>query len=349
MRRVMVIVGLIVLPLVAEAQQVTPSQSAAPAPAALPSPVARPVPVATPQPGGAPVSSAAAEHLLKAAEHLEAAGLKDQAAKLREQAKRSHDAIEIEVKLAEVARLQAEIRKLRKVVGGGEQQVLTHLRMIELSRTAMKEQGIDIGSQSVLEKLDGENRPNGSMHLSLLDQKHDLLKQLDAWCKRDKPLGRVLAEPTIVTLPGRPAYFTAGGEFPVPVPRKDGTGATVEYRNYGTSVQLSPTMLDDGRVRLEIRPRVTELDDSRTIQVGEQRVPGLRVKELDVVVDIAPNQVAVIGGLVQSQIEKVPSPKPLGKSQDRVNETEMIVLIRVELVSPEALPTAQLPRPAPAK
>ncbi len=43
---------------------------------------------------------------------------------------------------------------------------------------------------------------------------------------------KVLAEPNLVTMSGRPASFSSGGEFPILVPQALGT-VSVEYREFG--------------------------------------------------------------------------------------------------------------------
>ena len=56
-----------------------------------------------------------------------------------------------------------------------------------------------------------------------------------------KGYSRTLAEPTLVTMSGKPATFLAGGEFPVPLPQSLGQ-IGVEYRKFGIQLSFTPTV-----------------------------------------------------------------------------------------------------------
>lgn len=82
----------------------------------------------------------------------------------------------------------------------------------------------------------------------------------------------VLAEPRLVTMSGRPANFLSGGEEAVP----DGVLADtkVDYRPFGTRVQVTPKIRKDGNVALDIDVEITscnEADDPVTVAGGSTR------------------------------------------------------------------------------
>ena len=58
---------------------------------------------------------------------------------------------------------------------------------------------------------------------------------------------------------GRPAQFNEGGEIPILVPQGLGQVA-IEYKPFGTQVDFLPIVLGNGKIRLEVRPRVSDLD-----------------------------------------------------------------------------------------
>jgi Flp pilus assembly secretin CpaC len=162
-------------------------------------------PVQAPSPPRAPTDAQAAE-LLKAAEHLEAAGLKRDADKLRSKAHVARQFIEdreqLARKLDELKILQAEIGRLRAATNTpAAEQVMLHLHVVELNRTTMRELGLAV------------KEPRAHMLFHVEDGQAFLagLRQL-----QQKDLVRILAEPILVTMSGRPAYFNAGGEIPVP-------------------------------------------------------------------------------------------------------------------------------------
>ena len=78
---------------------------------------------------------------------------------------------------------------------------------------------------------------------------------------RQNDLIKVLAEPTVVATHGRPARFIVGGKVPYLVPSQQ--GVTVNYEEFGTSVDFLPFVVGPGRIRLEVRPEVSEPDPSR--------------------------------------------------------------------------------------
>ena len=78
---------------------------------------------------------------------------------------------------------------------------------------------------------------------------------------RQNELARLLAEPTLVTLDGRPANFNVGGQVPIPLQQALGV-TTVTYRSFGTMIDFVPIVLGNGMIRLEVRPDITEIDPS---------------------------------------------------------------------------------------
>ena len=62
---------------------------------------------------------------------------------------------------------------------------------------------------------------------------------------------KVMASPTLNTLSGRPTTFNVGGEVPVSVTDESGL-TTVEYKEFGTSVDFVPTIQRNGRIGLVV-------------------------------------------------------------------------------------------------
>ena len=78
-----------------------------------------------------------------------------------------------------------------------------------------------------------------------------------------------LAEPSLIAMSGQSANFLAGGEFPIPV-RGGGfdNSVTIEYKEFGVRLSLTPTVLDKKRIALKVAPEVSELDFNAGIQTG---------------------------------------------------------------------------------
>ncbi len=169
---------------------------------------------------------------------------------------------------------------------------------------------------------------------------------------RQDDLAKILSEPTLVTVSGRPAYFEVGGEIPYEV--SQGLGAvSIEWKDYGTRVDFVPIVLGNGRLRLEVRPRVSEVDNTRS---ATSRAPAIKSREVDTGVELMAGQTLAIAGLVQTRIEAqnrglpVVSEVPyLGALFRRVreerNEIETLVLVTPELV--EAMEPEEVPQCGP--
>jgi hypothetical protein len=95
-------------------------------------------------------------------------------------------------------------------------------------------------------------------------------------------------------------HFHCGGE--VPILSKQAAGSpSIEYKKYGTQIDCVPILREGQSVRLEISTRLSQLDPSRDVTIGETRVPGLRVHEFDTAGEVKPGQALVIVGPAESR------------------------------------------------
>jgi pilus assembly protein CpaC len=186
----------------------------------------------------------------------------------------------------------------------------------------------------------------------------DLLKQ--------QGLGRVLAEPNLVTTSGQEASFLAGGEFPIPVPSGLGT-ISIEYKKFGVGLIFTPTVLDNNKISLRINPEVSELDFSSqtTVVVQGFIVPALRVRRTSTQVEMKDGQTLAIAGLLSDQYRTVVNKYPLlgdlpvlgtlfRSKNFQKSETELVILVTPHLVKnqpsgPHRLPTDKYVEPTDAE
>lgn len=106
-----------------------------------------------------------------------------------------------------------------------------------------------------------------------------------------------LAEPSLVSLSGQTATFLSGGEFPIPISASDGD-IQIEYKKFGVSLALTPTVIDRNQIILKVAPEVSELDYSSGVTTGGVSVPGLKIRRTETMVSMAPGQSFIISGLV---------------------------------------------------
>lgn len=157
-------------------------------------------------------------------------------------------------------------------------------------------------------------------------------------------LARVLARPTLLAHSGQSASFLAGGELPIPVSNRD-NNISIEYKEFGIQLQLTPTILSNERIALRVAPEASELDFNNAVAVGGVAVPAIRTRRADTLVELADGESFVIGGLVSrntsSNVSKVPLLgdlpvlgaffKNLSYSQE---ETELVIVVTPRLVHP---------------
>jgi pilus assembly protein CpaC len=239
---------------------------------------------------------------------------------------------------------------------GGVQQILLHVKLMEVSRTKLRRLGFDWanfnGNDGVVQSVAGlitssdivtgtiASTGTESIAFGIVNNANSFYGFIDAL--RQYNLVKILAEPTLVTTSGRAASFNSGGEFPILVPQSLGT-ISVEYREFGTRVDFVPIALGNGRIRLEVRPTVSEIDPTRSVTINSTTVPGLRTRWVDTGVEMQAGQTLALAGLIQNQIETENVGIPwladlpwVGAAFRRVreqnNEIELLILVTPELV-----------------
>ena len=249
----------------------------------------------------------------------------------------------------------------------GVQQVLLHTRIMEVSRTKLRDLGIDWGtvssggfffsapSQLINAAAGGTSGliPSTEAALSATNRVMfnggDFEALITALRKQD--LVKLLAEPTVVATHGRPARFNVGGRVPYIVPTGN-NGVSINYEEYGTAVDFLPFVVGPGRIRLEVRPEVTEPDNSRAISADGIQVPAFSSRYVETAVELQAGQTFAIAGLLQSRTEAVSKATPfLGelpvigtmfrRVREQQNDIELLITVTPELV--DAMDPAQTP------
>lgn len=220
----------------------------------------------------------------------------------------------------------------------GEMQVMLRVRVAELSRSALRTMGMDLRASFgdfTWTSLLG----SGGAFQAVLDST-DVKLALSALASNG--YSKILAEPNLVTLSGRPAFFMSGGEFAVPVVVgvEGAAAATTNFRGFGTMVSFIPTIIDKDRIRLQVSPSVSGLAGG---DVGG--IPTLDSRSVMTTVDLREGQWLAIAGLIQDQQvgSKVRVPGlgdiPLvdmffSKKSVSRDERELIILVSPEIVHP---------------
>ncbi len=224
----------------------------------------------------------------------------------------------------------------------GVQQVALKVKVAELNRSAARNFGVDmdlnfvwsegaIAIRSLLNLAQGNGGvlsgtfDNGNLNFGIhyLEQ-HGVV--------------RMLSEPTLVTLSGRPATFLAGGEFAVPttVGVAGAAAVTTDFRAYGAIITFLPVVLDKDFIRLEVAPEFSKLN--RANSVGG--TPGLDTRAVTTTVEMREGQTLAIAGLLDDSMKGDNSTdipivgQIFGRRGMTRNESELIILVTPELMHP---------------
>lgn len=204
---------------------------------------------------------------------------------------------------------------INRVNVGGPHTVILHTKVLEVSRTKLRELGVDwqfgFGDDFIGQSLGvlgggatsaGAIVPGGTetFRYGVLNDGNSFFNFIRAL--RENNLVKVMADPTVVAEDGRPASFNSGGEFPIIVP--SGLGQVgIEFREFGTKVDFIAKVRGNGKIWLEVRPTISELDPSRSVTLGGISVPGLRSRYVETAVELNAGQTLALAGLLQLRTE----------------------------------------------
>lgn len=250
----------------------------------------------------------------------------------------------LQQKCAELDRLQHEIMQLRASTGTA-QQILIKVQMLEVSLTKLREMGTQTewfangytSGPDVRRLLGaiGDRAETPSTEAAARSEANDGLQFVD-WLKNNN-LAKVLSEPTLVTLSGRPSSVHVGGEFPVLT--KNDTETAIDFRSFGTQLELRATALGNNQIRLDVNTRVSDVDYNSAIEIDGARTPGLKVRECDAGFELASNETAVLTGLIERRTEARRDAR--GQIEDVSVEVGLMVVVTPELVPPSEVRTAR--------
>lgn len=245
-------------------------------------------------------------------------------------------------------------------------QVQTDIRFVEVSRTKLKEAGTSIygkGSNNFLfggpGTVPGTGVRPGTVPIVApsIPLANDMFNIV--WGGgSSKFLGIVnalegsgfaytLARPSLVALSGQSASFLAGGEIPIPVPSANSNSYSIEYKEFGIRLTLTPTVVGPDRIALKVAPEVSELDYNNGVTIGGTTVPAFTIRRTDTSISLADGESFVISGLIStqntSQVNKFPGLGDIPiigaffrNSSINREERELLMIVTPHLVQPLA-------------
>ncbi len=250
---------------------------------------------------------------------------------------------------------------------GGVQQVMLEVRVAEMTRTLARRLGINLyyafkGQLLASTFLNGLTIPqtDGTVFLSEnINSQFRVLDGSNTWtgfidALKENGVIKVLAEPNLVCLSGEKADFLAGGEIPVPVPSGLGT-VSIEWKPFGVGLAFRPTVLGGGRISIEVKPEVSELDYSNKIDIQGFTIPAIRTRRATTMVELESGQSFAIAGLINDNMRDLNNRFPVlgdvpvlgmlfSSKEYQRNETELVIIVTPHLAKPmdqtaQTLPT----------
>jgi pilus assembly protein CpaC len=241
-----------------------------------------------------------------------------------------------------------------------DQQVMVEVRMIEASRSSLKDMGFAISGQSSDGNLSFQTGTASVLQGGL--QPQGLISGTAHWgnvtvnaklaALENQGLVRTLAKPNLIAMSGEEASFLAGGEFPYPVPNGL-NNVTVEFRQFGVKLNVTPVVQDNGEIRLKVAPEVSQLDYSHAVKIDGFDLPSLAMSRASTTVELRDGQSFAIAGLYQhgynnamDQIPGLSNLPVLGALFRSTNwqhqQTELVIIVTPHLTAPadhiESLP-----------
>jgi pilus assembly protein CpaC len=230
-------------------------------------------------------------------------------------------------------------------------QVLVRVRFAEINRTALKDWATRFATLNP-HKLSDQGDWSGTTDATvgadaitfLLNSGNANLRAFVAAASQKGDL-RTLAEPNLMTLPGKEAYFLAGGEFPYPsVQGGSSSGAvSIVFKEFGIRLKFTPNIARNGAIRLKVAPEVSSLDFANGLTIQGFQIPSLRTRRAETEVELREGQYLAIAGLMDNETTRnltkipflgdIPILGELFKSRGiRDRRTELLVVVTPELV-----------------
>jgi Flp pilus assembly secretin CpaC len=230
--------------------------------------------------------------------------------------------------------------------------VQVDVQVVEVQREKSKDLGIEWFSGGPWQ-ISGDASAGSDDGLVGMVTLETVTLKLIALSKEGK--ARFLATPKLVVQSGKEASLLVGGELPIA--QSTGLAASVEWKKFGTQLDIAPTILDEDTIFIDLTAIVSDFDFSQTVQ----GYPTLRSREASTKLKVEDGHTFAIAGIftnIETQnVNKVPllgSIPVLGylfkRKTDRSNLNETIVfftprILREAVLTPSGVPSSLTPTP----
>jgi pilus assembly protein CpaC len=224
----------------------------------------------------------------------------------------------------------------------GEFQVMLRVRIAELERSQLRRMGVDLTHLL----FDGRHWAPGGRGKSSASagifENGEIKSVMNGLMANGT--AKILSEPVLTVVSGHSASFLSGGEFAVPnVVGVDGiSGKQTTFHNFGTSLLVTPVVLDRDLIRMNIAPEFSQLNSGNTVD----GIPGIDTRRAETTVQLREGQTIVLAGLISHRMTTETShvrflgdlpivgPKYFSGKRSKQDETELLILVTPEIVRP---------------
>jgi pilus assembly protein CpaC len=231
----------------------------------------------------------------------------------------------------------------------GAEQIMVEVRILEVDRTALNDLGINLNANNKNLNLatgvgivDQNLQPFGT--IGLAGTFHGVSIDATLTALQEKGLVRELAKPNLMAMSGEEASFLAGGEFPYPIPQGPQI-VSIEFKPFGVRLNVTPTLEDNGQIRLKIAPEVSQLDPRHQLQIDGFTLPSLTERKAQTMVELKDGQSFAIAGLLQQDYINAVSQLPFAgdvpilgalfkSASAKRDETELVIIVTPHMVAP---------------
>lgn len=251
-----------------------------------------------------------------------------------------------------ISSTDGKVLNLLKVSEGN--QVMLKVHVVELKRTVLKRLGInlegtitagtfnfDFANSTYSDTLQRTLNGIASFPGPPLDIKATI-RALE-----ESGLATILAEPTLTAVSGAPARFRAGGEYPYSncnIENENTTNpylnCTTFFRDYGITLDFTPTVLSEGRIALNV---FTEVSDLAPNIYGTE--PLIDTRNAQTSIELPSGGSMMLAGLIKNvssqKMENTPGLRSLpvlgalfSSQEFERKQSELVVIVTPYIVNP---------------
>lgn len=157
----------------------------------------------------------------------------------------------------------------------------------------------------------------------------------------------VLAEPTLVTVSGKTATFTSGGEdgyIVYGISNNGGESVNTQFKTYGVNLNFIPTVISENAITIALSQSVSSLSNdggSSSKHVG----PSVSDRSVTTKVQLANGQTIAVAGMLRRSVSTTRAKSGLlsnlpvigelfGNKSAKVSETEVVITVTPYIVKP---------------